>query len=102
MAIDAASNRLIVGDNADLYHATLEIKQCNIIDIDEVLSANDITVIIRGIGRNPQGYARRVEPIEGGFRIQLDDPAWAAAKGQPVVLYRQNRVIGGGILNNSY
>ena len=102
VAIDAASNRLIVGDNADLYHATLEIKQCNIIDIDEVLSANDITVIIRGIGRNPQGYARRVEPIEGGFRIQLDDPAWAAAKGQPVVLYRQNRVIGGGILNNSY
>ena len=102
VAIDAASNRLIVGDNADLYHATLEIKQCNIIDIDEVLSANDITVIIRGIGRNPQGYARRVEPIEGGFRIQLDDPAWAAAKGQPVVLYRHNRVIGGGILNNSY
>ena len=66
------------------------------------MSADDITVVIRGIGRNPQGYVRHIESVEGGFRIKLDDPAWAAAKGQPVVLYRQNRVIGGGILSSSY
>lgn len=98
VAIDAVRNRLIVGNDADLYHDSLEIGECNVVDEEELLTAGDITVMIRGIGRNPSGFVRGVERCAGGYRIMLEDPAWAPAAGQPVVMYRGDRVIGGGIL----
>ena len=100
--IDAKSNRLIVGENRDLYKATLEVGACNIVNLDELLSSPDVQVVVRGFGRNPEGFAKLIEPIGGGYRIVLDDPAWAPAAGQPVVFYRGNRVLGGGILERYY
>ena len=101
VAIDAVRNRLIVGDDRDLYHASLDVIRCNVTDEDELLSADDITVMIRGIGRNPAGFVRRIARIDGGYRVMLDDPAWAPAAGQPVVFYRGDRVVGGGVLVSS-
>ena len=97
--IDAAENRLIVGYNSQLYYNILEITDCNIVDKEEFMTSDDVRVVIRGIGRNPEGFMRRAEVTGDGFCIYLDDPAWAPAVGQPVVFYRQNRVIGGGILS---
>ena len=102
VGIDAATNRIIVGKDAELYHSTLEINDCNIVDKEELMQADDVRVVIRGIGRNPQEYMRRAEPAGEGYRIHLNDPAWAPAAGQPVVFYRQNRVIGGGIVERYY
>ena len=102
VAIDADSNRLIVSDNNDLYHHTLEVGGCNIVSKDEFLQSKDVSVVIRGIGRNPEGYIRCVEEITSGYRITLEHPAWAPAVGQPVVFYRGDRVIGGGILERYY
>ena len=102
VGIDAESNRLIVGENRDLYKATLEVNSCNIVNEGELLSCTDVRVVVRGFGRNPEGFAKLIEPIDGGYRIALDDPAWAPAAGQPVVFYRGNRVLGGGILERYY
>ena len=102
VGIDAAMNRIIVGKDAELHHSTLEINDCNIVDKEEFMQADDVRVVIRGIGRNPQEYMRRAEPAGEGYRIHLNDPAWAPAAGQPVVFYRQNRVIGGGIVERYY
>lgn len=102
VGIDAPNNRLIIGEEEDLFHSTLEVTDCNIVDREEFLSANDISVVIRGIGRNPEGYALRVEPLSNGYRIHLSSPAWAPAIGQPVVFYRAERVVGGGILSRYY
>ena len=102
VGIDAESNRLIVGENRDLYKATLEVGACNIVNEDELLSSPDVQVVVRGFGRNPEGFAKLIEPIEGGYRIALDNPAWAPAAGQPVGFYRGNRVLGGGILERYY
>lgn len=102
VGIDAAMNRIIVGKDAELYHSTLEINDCNIVDKEEFMQADDVRVVIRGIGRNPQEHMRRAESAGEGYRIHLNDPAWAPAAGQPVVFYRQNRVIGGGIVERYY
>lgn len=102
VGIDAARNRLIVGEKKDLYHAILEVKDCNVVCEEELLSAHDVSVVVRGFGRNPEGYAKRIEPIEGGYKVVLDDAAFAPAAGQPVVFYRGRRVIGGGILERYY
>ena len=100
VAIDNQRNRLVVGPNADLYHHTLEVAGCNIVDKEEFIASTDVSIVIRGIGRNPEGFLRKVEPTERGYRLLLDDAAWAPAVGQPVVFYRQNRVIGGGIIEH--
>ena len=102
VGIDAARNMLIAGDDAMLYHSTLEITDYNIVDMNELLSADDIEVVIRGIGRNPASYARRIELTGTGIRVTLGSPAWAPAAGQPAVFYRGNRVIGGGIVEKYY
>ena len=100
VGIDAECNRLIVGPQSALLHETLEIGGCNVVDEEELLAADDISVVIRGIGRNPDGFARSIVRTKSGYKISLSDPAWAPAIGQPLVFYRQNRVIGGGIVES--
>ncbi len=100
--IDAEKNQLVVGENSQLYHEVLDVKDCNIVDKEEFIDSKDISVVVRGIGRNPEGFMQRAERIDGGYRITLESAAWAPAVGQPVVFYRQNRVVGGGILSKYY
>lgn len=102
IGINAERNELIVGKEEDLYHQSLEVGCCNLVCEEELLSANDVSIVVRGFGRNPKGYAQRIERVKDRYRITLDDPAWAPAVGQPVVFYRGDRVIGGGILEQCY
>ncbi len=97
IGIDATHNHIIVGENELLYHNQLHIAHCNIVDEEELLTAKDITVKIRGIGRNPQ-LPVSVEATHGGYIVKTQDPVWAPAIGQPLVFYRNNWVIGGGIV----
>lgn len=100
--INAERNELRIGSESELLKVTLEIERCNIVDYSELLAANDVSVVVRGIGRNPAGFMRSAERTPYGVRITLSEPAWALAAGQPIVFYRQNRVIGGGFLRCSY
>lgn len=97
IAIDATNNTLIAGDIEQLYKSKLYITNHNIIDPEELLSATDITIKIRGIGKNPESPVH-VERWHDGYMITTPDQAYAPAKGQPLVFYRNNRVIGGGIV----
>ena len=97
IGIEATRNHIIVGENELLFHNQLHIAHCNIVDEEELLTAKDITVKIRGIGRNPQ-LPVSVEATHGGYIVKTQDPAWAPAIGQPLVFYRNNWVIGGGIV----
>ena len=95
--IDSKANRLIVGPNNDLYKHKLYVNESHIINPEELLSASDITIMIRGIGRNPERPVK-VESYNDGYCVTCDDSAWAPAIGQPLVFYRNNLVIGGGII----
>ena len=97
IGIDATHNHISVGENELLFHNQLHIAHCNIVDEKELLTAKDITVKIRGIGRNPQ-LPVSVEATHCGYIVKTQDPAWAPAIGQPLVFYRNNWVIGGGIV----
>lgn len=99
ISIDPNSNTIEVGDNADLYKSKLYIKDCNIVDENELLSKNDITIKIRGIGKNPI-LPVIIESYNEGYLITTPDKAYAPALGQPLVLYRDNLVIGGGIVDS--
>lgn len=97
IGIDAKQNKIIVGPNSKLYYNRIIVNECNIVDTNELLTAGDITIKIRGIGRNPQ-LSVSVKACDEGYIITTNDPAWAPALGQPLVFYRNNLVIGGGIV----
>ena len=95
--IDEARNIIIADTKSGLLKMSLKIGQTHISCHDD-LQATDITVKIRGIGLNPQGFVSIEKLLQGHLRIHLSDPAWAVAPGQPVALYRGDRLIGGGIV----
>jgi tRNA U34 2-thiouridine synthase MnmA/TrmU len=39
-----------------------------------------------------------VSPVEGGFRVSLDSPAYGVAAGQAAVLYDGGAVVGSGTI----
>ncbi|MFI3330384.1 MAG: tRNA-specific 2-thiouridylase [Rikenellaceae bacterium] len=101
IGIDATTNTLTVGEDKDLNYYHLVLKDINVVDMDELLQCADTKVIIRGLGRNPGGSAK-IDLVGDRLHITLSEPAWAPALGQPSVIYSQNRVLGGGILEKYY
>ena len=97
--ICAERNAIIVGEKWQLYKSKLYITDCNIVCENELLSAADITIKIRGIGINPISPVV-VERQGDGYLITTPDKAFSPAKGQPLVFYRNNLVIGGGIVES--
>lgn len=99
--INAHHNTLIAGEDRLLYKNTLIVTDCHLVNPNDVIHNPNITVKVRGLGRNPEGGClikydgRRME-------INLDNPAWAPAPGQPVVLYDGDKVLGGGFLSETY
>lgn len=99
IAIDAEHNRLVVGDDTQLYYCNLLLRDCTVVDTQRLTRSETLTVKIRGFGRNPAGYAR-AEAKGGKLQVALDFPAWAPAKGQSVLLYEGDLVLGGGYVEN--
>ena len=61
---------------------------------------NDLLQQAGGIGRNPEGFASIRPDGHERLYVELTDAAWAPAKGQPVVFYQNELVLGGGILED--
>lgn len=95
--IDEKRNVIIADVKSGLWTKTLTIGQTSPIYPGD-LQAGDITVKVRGIGLNPAGYVRIEKAERGRLIVHLTDPAWAVAPGQPVALYREDLLIGGGIV----
>ncbi len=100
--INAKKNQVEVGDNSLLFTSRLIIDRCYFVDAEEVATSEEVTVMIRGLGLNPEGYARVRLLDNDTAEVELDSPSWAAAEGQPIVLYIENRVVGGGYLRSCH
>lgn len=95
--MDAVRNVIVADVKSGLFTSTLLVDQVQVVNPED-LDAPDITVKIRGIGLNPEGYVS-IEKLPGNrLKINLIDPAWAVAPGQPVAFFRGDLVIGGGFL----
>lgn len=94
--IRATDNVLIVSEIAeDLY--TKKLRVDGYIAHSEEIWGDGINVLVRGLGRNPEGFAKLFR--EGSaLRVELENSAWAVAPGQPVVFYKGDLLLGGGYL----
>lgn len=101
-AMNVEENSLTVDAKENLQSKKILLHKLNIVNMQD-LESNNIWVRVRGLGLNPAGFAQ-VEILENDrLLIHLSEPAWAIAAGQPVVLYQDNRVIGGGVaMRNTY
>jgi tRNA-specific 2-thiouridylase len=92
--LDAARNRVIVGDDSALGRDEFKAERCNWIAFDAPPAAFEATVKIR---YNHPGTPATVSRLDGGaVKVTLHAPQRAVTPGQAAVFYQDDLVLGGG------
>lgn len=93
---DIINNRVILCDNESLFTKELQAENINFIPFDRL----DGTLRVKAKTRykHTEQWATLVQTDEDSFRLVFDEPQRAISKGQSVVLYDGDYVIGGGII----
>jgi tRNA-specific 2-thiouridylase len=94
--IDAAANRLVVGPPADLERERLSATDVNFIACDPPRSPLRVQARIRHSHR--PAPATVVATGDREAEVRFDEPQRAITPGQSVVWYRDDLVIGGGVI----
>lgn len=94
VALEAETNRVIVGSADDLMRDTFDVAKTNWLTGDEPSGPVEVTVKIR---YNHKGCAATVESLGNGrARVRTHQPQRAITPGQGAVFYRDDLVMGGG------
>ena len=95
-AIDPVRNTITLGDEPDLYSRSLDAKEINLIACDRLDSPLRVTAKIRY--SHKEAPATLVQTGEDSLHLEFDEPQRAITRGQSVVIYDGDIVIGGGII----
>ncbi len=93
---DREQNRVILGDNADLFTESLIAKDCNWIACDTPTAPIRVTTKTRY--KQAETPATVSPRDDGTFLVEFDTPQRAVTAGQAVVFYNGDVVVGGGII----
>jgi tRNA-specific 2-thiouridylase len=92
--LDAARNRVVVGDDSALDRGQFEVERCNWISFDTPPEEMEVSAKIR---YNHPGTPATVRPLAGGAAsVTLHQPQRAITPGQACVFYDGDVVVGGG------
>jgi tRNA-specific 2-thiouridylase len=95
--LDAANNRVVVGDDSALERDEFSVERCNWIPWDHPPAPFEAMAKIR---YNHPGTAATVTPLpDGAARVKLHVPQRAITPGQACVFYNDDVVLGGGWIN---
>ena len=93
---NALTNTVTLCDDADLYSKTVCAKNTNFSAVDRLDGPARLSAKIRY--RHTPSPATVTQTSPSTFTVEFDEPQRAAAKGQSVVLYDGDIVIGGGVI----
>ena len=93
---DTVNNKVILSDNESLFSRELYADNINLITCDRLEEPIRVKAKIRYAHK--EQWATVTQEGEDRLRIVFDEPQRAAAKGQSVVLYDEDTVVGGGII----
>jgi len=94
VGLDAAHNRVIVGDDSALERDEFGVTRCNWIPWDSPPGTLQALAKIR---YNHPGTPATITPsADGGARVKLQTPQRAITPGQACVFYQDDLVLGGG------
>ena len=92
--IDPETNNVILGDNEDLFSDTVVAKNVNIISGKTL--AEPIRVLARVRYRHKEQPALAWQDEKGNLHVKFDEPQRAITKGQYLVIFDGDTVLGGG------
>ena len=93
---DVEHNRVVLCPNEGLYAKTLTAKDVNLIAAEKLTSPLRVKAKVRY--KQPEQWATVEQTDEDALRVTFDEPQRAFAKGQAVVLYDGDVVVGGGTI----
>jgi len=97
--IDAKKNQIVIGDKEDLQNQGLIANQVNWIAIEKLISPLKVEAQVR---YNDPGRQANIYPAENGYvKVIFDTFHQAVTPGQSVVFFKDDVVIGGGVIDNS-
>ena len=95
--LDAAQNRVVVGDESQLNRDRFEITNCNWIAAERQSESSEPFTCMAKIRYNHPGAEAQVTARSGGLAtVRMKEVARAVTPGQACVLYDGDRVLGGG------
>ena len=98
--INAKNNTVILGDNEDLFQHNLIAKDVNFISIPDIKEPIRVKAKVRYAAKPADATVYKVG--EDKIKIVFDEAQRAITKGQSVVMYDGDKVVGGGIIESSF
>jgi len=95
-AIDPQSNRVVLGRSEELFSRQLTAHDINLIALPEIKGEYRLKAKVRY--RHDEEWATVTQPDADTLCVVFDEPQRAITKGQSVVLYDGDVVVGGGII----
>ena len=86
-------NAVVVGPRESLARSHVDARGRLYVDVERVEAK---------LRYRSASVPARVEPAPGGFRLELDEPAYGVAPGQAAVLYDSDAVVGYGLIASSH
>lgn len=97
---DIQENIVNIGRNEDLLHSNLIAKDINFVSIKEVEDGMKVQAMIRY--NDKPGSARVFNYSVGKINIVFNQPKRAITPGQSVVMYNDDKLVGGGIIEKFF
>ena len=94
---DVVSNTVTLSDDAELYSKKLTASRINLSAVDTLCEPTRLYAKIRY--RHTPAIATVTQTSPTTFSLEFDEPQRAIARGQSVVLYDGDTVVGGGIID---
>ena len=95
-SIDPDANRIVLGRSEELFSRELTAHDVNLISLSEIKGELRVKAKVRY--RHTEEWATVTQPDADTIHVVFDSPQRAITKGQSVVLYDGDTVIGGGII----
>ena len=93
---DPETNTVVLGENTALFEKSLTAKDINLIALDSIPAPLRVKARVRY--KQPEQWATVEQTAPGTLHIEFDEPQRAIARGQAVVLYDGDVVVGGGTI----
>ena len=93
---DPVNNTVILAKNEELFSKEVNVKDINLISMSSL--ENETRVFARTRYNQKEQPAIAVQTAPDTLRVIFDEPQRAAAKGQALVMYNDDTVVGGGTI----
>ncbi len=94
--VNPVDNKVILSTNEELFSDTVIAHDINLISVDKITEPLHIKAKVRY--KHTEQWATVTQPDEDTLKVVFDEPQRAITKGQAVVLYDGDVVVGGGTI----